>query len=366
MARRSERQGDMAALVRRAQAGDRAAFDELYRRTAQAQYFSIVGRVGREAAPDILQELYLIAWDRRSSIEPAAFVGYLNATARNLCKRYFKGRGTSKVPLPAEDEMLEAAGAERAVASPAGVDPVLQADERDEATRLARALREDLTDQERDAVLMRYYQDMKLGDIAASLGVSLATAKRVLNRALATLRRKVGVLPAGAAFADVLARAVEDPGAPGVRAKLLGHSAARGEVRRDRASQLVGAAAILLTAGAVLFAATVPRSEAVPEQPAPLADMAAADTAGPVLLESTTRDGATLLRLSDESDVAEVFCVGDDGARLDAAPTGRDCGADCVEWEVRLPSGTWQLHALDGVGNESVGTLVTAITPDAF
>lgn len=51
----------LARLVRRAQGGDRGAFDELYARTAQLQYFAILGKVGPDAAPDLLQELYLIA-----------------------------------------------------------------------------------------------------------------------------------------------------------------------------------------------------------------------------------------------------------------------------------------------------------------
>ena len=77
----------LARLVRRAQAGERGAFDELYARTAQVQYFALVGKVGREAADDLLQELYLIAWENIASVRPRSFVGYLNATARNLCLR---------------------------------------------------------------------------------------------------------------------------------------------------------------------------------------------------------------------------------------------------------------------------------------
>ena len=44
----------------RAQAGNRAAFEELYRRTAQAQFYLIAAKIGYEAAADVLQEQYLI------------------------------------------------------------------------------------------------------------------------------------------------------------------------------------------------------------------------------------------------------------------------------------------------------------------
>lgn len=364
--RDGERRRDVTVLVRAAQAGDRRAFHEVYLRTVQMQYFAIVGRVGREAAPDILQELYLVAWSNLDAIEPAAFVGYLNATARNLCKRHFKRQGTSKAPLPTEDEMLEAAGAERAVVAPAAADPARRADERDEAVRLARALREELTDQERDAVLMRYYQDMKLDEIAASLAVSRATVKRILNRALATLRRKMGLLPLAPAFSALLERAVEIDRAP--EGWLRRGS---GSPRRDwgGVTKLVGVAAVLLAMGAVLFAAGAPRPEVIFEQPAPLAQPAVADTQGPVLVESSVRDGVTVLRLADESAVAEAYCLAPDGQRFDAVWAGEAGGGEGAPetlWELSLPTGTYELHARDTAGNQSVGTLATAITPDAF
>ena len=365
--REAGRRRDVATLVRAAQAGDRRAFHELYLRTVQMQYFAIVGRVGREAAPDILQELYLVAWSNLDVIDPAAFVGYLNATARNLCKRHFKRQGTSKAPLPTEDEMLEAAGAERAVVAPAAADPAQRADERDEAARLARALREELTDQERDAVLMRYYQDMKLDEIAASLAVSRATVKRILNRALATLRRKMGLLPLAPAFSALLEQAVEVDRAPDGWLRCARVPSRRG---REGATKLVGVAAVLLAVGAVLFAAGAPRPEVIFEQPAPLAQPAVADTQGPVLVESDVRDGVTVLRLADESAVVEVYCLAADGQRFEAAPERAvsESAPSAAEtlWHLELPTGTYELHARDAVGNQSVGTLTAAVTPDAF
>ena len=106
------------------------------------------------------------------------------------------------------------------------------------------------------------------------------------------------------------------------------------------------------------------------EQPAPLAQPAVADTQGPVLVESDVRDGVTVLRLADESAVVEVYCLAADGQRFEAAPERAvsESAPSAAEtlWHLELPSGTYELHARDAVGNQSVGTLTAAVTPDAF
>ena len=392
--RNADEHGALAQLVRRAQAGDSAAFEELYARTAPVQYFSIVGRVGAEAAPDILQELYLTAWKNIASVKPRAFVGYLNATARNLCRWHFRRLGGTRAPAPVEDRVLEASEHERAAAGAGGAaaDPALVAAARDERARLARALLEVLDDQERTAVLLRFYQGMKLDEVARALDVSRATAKRAMARALDKLRAKLGMLPVGAAFGDWMARAVDGTPLPQESwDQICGGMdavAPRGEagaVRSRRAVRAVGLCAVAVAVGGVAVAAALPRPEALPVQPASLAAAPAADAEGPALLEARTVDGVTCLRLSDESGVAVVWCESASGARIDAS---RDVGADAAtgidsdvgaatgagadvdasagEWRVSLPNDDYRLHAVDSLGNESVGDLSVDVAADAF
>ena len=387
----------LARLVRRAQAGDRGAFDELYRRTAQMQYFVIVGKVGREAAGDILQELYLIAWENIAAVRPRAFVGYLNATARHLCLRHFQRRGTSQEPAPAEDRVLEETGLERggvAADGAAVADPAVVVAHSDERARLARALREELGDDEREAVLMRYYQRMRLDEIAASLKVSRATVKRRLASALDKLREKVAMLPEGAALAALLARAVEDPPAPEVLDRgVLGDGAGRDGAKEPRerrwVTRAVGLAAVAVAVGAVAFAAVLPRPEVVAEDGAPLAAPVEApeDTVPPVLEESRTEGDATVLRFADDSGTAEVYCTAPDGTRYEAelvtaseAPTedASDRAPDQVPgpasspaavrstWRLSLPNGGYTLVAADACGNRLEAELTVAIPPDLF
>ena len=356
----------LARLVRRAQAGERGAFDELYARTAQVQYFALVGKVGREAADDLLQELYLIAWENIASVRPRSFVGYLNATARNLCLWHFKRQGTSKEPTPAEDRALEEIGAECGdVASDGAVvaDPSTTVAAQDERARLAHVLREELDAEERDAVLMRYYQNMKLGEIASALDLSRATVKRRLASALEKFREKMGFAPTGVVFAELLARTVEESPAP--RLRLAQRMGARPTFERHWTVRVVGLAAVAIAVGGVVFAVSLPRAEE-PTEPGTEEAAGVRDVAGPVLMESFAEGDATILRFKDVSGTEEVFCVGADGARYEAEREEALPAEDVSQWRLSLPSGTYELYAADVFGNQSEGELAADITPDVF
>jgi RNA polymerase sigma-70 factor (ECF subfamily) len=78
-----------AALVRRAQEGDRAAFEALVRATARLVWASVYGLVRDPAwTEDLVQESFLKAWESiRELREPEAFKGWLLTTARRLAWR---------------------------------------------------------------------------------------------------------------------------------------------------------------------------------------------------------------------------------------------------------------------------------------
>ncbi len=80
----------LAHLVAQAQTGDRNAFEEAYRLTAQAQFFSIAAKTNAEVAPDLLQEVYLTVWKNIAKIRPRSFVGYLNTVTHNVCLRHYE------------------------------------------------------------------------------------------------------------------------------------------------------------------------------------------------------------------------------------------------------------------------------------
>jgi RNA polymerase sigma-70 factor (ECF subfamily) len=75
---------DVAALVRRAQAGDRDALAGLYRRFARMVHGVVLAHARHPDAEDLTQDVFLHAMGRLHTLrEPAAFGGWLAAIARS-------------------------------------------------------------------------------------------------------------------------------------------------------------------------------------------------------------------------------------------------------------------------------------------
>lgn len=161
-----DRQRD-ADLVRRASSGDREAFEELLARHVRAVYaVSYALTRDPEESDDNVQETFLRAVrDIRGLRSPAKFGAWIVAIARNLaCNRLRSSRGTAApedepvAPGPAPDE---AAAAE-------------------EETRIIRREILALPDGTREAILLHYYAEKSVREIADLLGVRpAAIAKRL-------------------------------------------------------------------------------------------------------------------------------------------------------------------------------------------
>lgn len=378
MAAGKQSRAHLASLVRRAQTGDEAAFAEIYELTGQAQFFLLSHKVGLEAAGDLVQELYLVTWRNIQAVQPYALLGYLNGVGRNLCREYLreKARNDDTLSLDheeaVEDWLNSEAGTDLRDPDADPADTVADADER---VRLARALRESLDDTERAAVVMRYYQRMKIDEIAEALHTSRNTVKRTLSRALITLRQNLAVLPFGWGLGSMLAPVVGDPAAPALRELNSGATNEKANCERrglKAATAAVCALTVALVAGSVGFAATAPREESMPAdeavspEPAPLAEqpVAASDTEAPQLLDVTVEGEATALTFHDETAVAKVWCVGADGTTYEPTQTERDAAdAQRSIWFFALPSGTYEAFAIDPLGNEAAGTITCDIVP---
>ncbi|WP_304426119.1 RNA polymerase sigma factor [uncultured Adlercreutzia sp.] len=407
----------LASLVVRAQRGDQQAFTELYRRTAQVQYFTIVSKVGEARADDILQDVYLTAWRNIDKIKPQAVVAYLNSVTRNLCLKHIRDSRGASAPVALPDEDLETLG--HRPLGPAS-NPENFVVDRDSGERLRRALRAYLTDEERELLLMRYYQRLKMPEIAEQTGLSLSTVKRRINQALETLREKMGVafLPLG--LSGALARAVEHPLAPGVEGRPSGEEQVLQRMSQVGAVVVAGGAAVAVAA-AVMAPAPV---EPLPEEEPPLvAPEKPQDTAAPTVVSQAVEDGVIVVVVADDrSGVAGAWCVGEDGAEhlpLDEAeayendaekaaaspaaggdgsadvdePTARGEGSDNFSssggasagtseptarpgepssvptpqvrsFRFALESGTYELHLTDGAGNHTSGPLEAQLYPE--
>jgi RNA polymerase sigma-70 factor (ECF subfamily) len=159
------------ALVEAAKRGDERAFRTLYHR-----YRPWVMRLGmrftgnREDALDVLQETFLYVLRKLPALHLSASVpAFLYPVVKNLAITAHR----KKKRLTISDEILSN------VPAPEEAQVPLQ--------DLARALR-GLGPYQREVVLMRFVDDMRLTEIASALDIPLGTVKSRLHNALKSLR----------------------------------------------------------------------------------------------------------------------------------------------------------------------------------
>lgn len=172
---------EIAALVARAQAGDRAAFDDLVRATYIDSYTLAYRLTGDEDdARDVVQEAYLRAYRGLKRFRgDAQFSTWMyritaNCAATFLGKRK-KNRHDELTDDLVGDEVATTVGPEASVDAAATRD------------RLQRALLR-LPPRLRAVVLLRDVYDLPHESIAAELGISESAAKVRLHRARRKLR----------------------------------------------------------------------------------------------------------------------------------------------------------------------------------
>ena len=162
----------VANLIAAAQAGDRAAFDELVRLTGN-----------EEDARDVAQEAYLRAYrGLRRFRGDAQFSTWLyritaNCAATQLGRRARHRHDVLDDTVPLADPRTDH-------------DPQLRADASDLRDRLADAL-DDLPPRLRSVVILRDVYDLSHEAIAAELGISESAAKVRLHRARHKLRTQL-------------------------------------------------------------------------------------------------------------------------------------------------------------------------------
>ncbi len=165
-----------ALLIRRIKQGDEAAFNALVYRHYDNIYAFCCRRCGdRELAADLTQEVFLrlVTAVYRYSVT-GKFTNYLLTIAVNVCNDHYRRKKPETAPLE-----------EFSAADPGAEERLL---ENDSAEAVRRAL-DALPDGQRDTVILRYWHNMKLRDIAAVTGVPTATAKSRLRLGMARMRK---------------------------------------------------------------------------------------------------------------------------------------------------------------------------------
>lgn len=160
-------------------AEDRAAFRELYRLTS-AKLFGICVRIcgDRQAAEDVLHDVYLIVWRRAAGFDPGRGhpLAWLATIARNKAIDWRRSKGVAGA-VTFDDVPL--------------ADPATAADEgliEAETVRRLHACLEELEERQREAIRTAFFGGLVYAELAAQLAVPLGTVKSWIRRGLLRLR----------------------------------------------------------------------------------------------------------------------------------------------------------------------------------
>ncbi len=168
------------ALVERLAAGDHSALGDLYDRHGRSVY-ALACRIvtDRADAEDIVQDVFTQAWRQVSRYDPgrATVIGWLLMMTRT--RAIDRVRARTARPVVFQDALLD-------VADPlAGQEAVAISSEA--ANRVTAALLE-LSETERKAIELAYYEGLTQTDIALRLREPLGTVKSRMRSALQKLR----------------------------------------------------------------------------------------------------------------------------------------------------------------------------------
>jgi RNA polymerase sigma-70 factor (ECF subfamily) len=184
---------DLATLVIKAQHGDRAAFERLVHATARLVYSQVVATVrDRQRAEDLTQETFLAAWRGIDTVQqPAGVLAWLLTLARNTALDGVKFDSRKKrkaVPAAASIGGNEQVSAEAcADEAPLPPEALAQAEARDRALRLL----EELPEEYRRPLAMRYLGGADYETIRRTLGLSDGALRGLLSRGMAVLRERM-------------------------------------------------------------------------------------------------------------------------------------------------------------------------------
>lgn len=161
--------------------GSQAAMEVLTRKYYKSVYAFVYRKVGdKETAYDLCQEIFIKVIQRiHSYSNKGAFHSWLFAIAINHCRDYW-GSASYKQSAQQTELTKSIPSNERAV-------PYIF--ESKETREQVKAAINRLPEQQKEAVLLKYYHDMKISDIANATNASVPTVKSRLKQGLGKLAK---------------------------------------------------------------------------------------------------------------------------------------------------------------------------------
>lgn len=171
-------------LVLSAKNGNKKAFDKLYKLTSNDVWFTCVSLLkDEENAKDIMQETYITAFLKLDTLNDGQkFCGWITSIAVNKCKNKLKG----KVEYQIDDEVLIVKTETDELMLPE--EYITKAEKR---KVLLQIMEDTLSFNQYQTVLMFYFDEMSISEIAQGLEISEGTVKSRLNSSRAKMKTAI-------------------------------------------------------------------------------------------------------------------------------------------------------------------------------
>ena len=177
----TDRRAILVDALRATASGDRSSLQTVYDMTS-AKVFATILRIvrQREAAEDLLQDVYVIVWRRAGRFDAAkgSAITWLCTIARNSALNDLRRRG--RTPDMADDEFPDLAD-----------DRIVPADdwlcEQEDSDALVNCL-EQLREDHRRSIKLAFFEGLSHSELAERVQVPLGTLKSWIKRGLASLK----------------------------------------------------------------------------------------------------------------------------------------------------------------------------------
>ena len=351
-------QTELAQLVQKARQGDKKAQEGLYLATNSAAYF-VAMKITKdeEESLDIVSDSYIKAFASLDKLEnDEKFPAWFNQIVANHCRDYLKKAKPmhlSDMTEDGEDFELEDIDGEIP-------DELL---ENKDVIECVRRVVESLPEEQRMCVILRYYDEMSLQEIADTLEVSLGTVKSRLSRASKKMRDEIErlekeenkkfrcIIPFFWLRAGLEGMENETDVPKALDVKVFGKSIRRGVSKMAR--NIIVAAAALAIAGGV-FLTACGNDEGKKDTTSSLADTSSVSSAAeessseaevkePKVFECELETGSEMTaaelaaKLSDDKIDTAAFASGEEKIALDKL------GVQSISLNIKLATGEEEL-----------------------
>lgn len=349
---------DYTEAVEKAKQGDQQAKEVLYTETCQHMFFLAKSIVkSDEEAMDIIHDSYICVFQKLDNIKNlSGFKSYLRTTVVNRCKNYL----SKKKPLYLSDMTEDGEDFELEDIDGEIPDELL---ENKDVIECVRRVVESLPEEQRMCVILRYYDEMSLQEIADTLEVSLGTVKSRLSRASKKMRDEIErlekeenkkfrcIIPFFWLRAGLEGMENETDVPKALDVKVFGKSIRRGVSKMAR--NIIVAAAALAIAGGV-FLTACGNDEGKKDTTSSLADTSSVSSAAeessseaevkePKVFECELEAGSEMTaaelaaKLSDDKIDTAAFASGEEKIALDKL------GVQSISLNIKLATGEEEL-----------------------